>query len=105
MTPADAKRFIKLWKEAGILPNEGSHAKLFRYRNRLAVSSPGQREFFGTYSAHPLFSAPPSVEWQGKWPCGYAGLKTVDLSTIGVQVTRDEVAEVLGRKLCAYLSP
>ena len=38
-------------------------------------------------------------------PCGYAGLKTVDLSTIGVQVTRDEVAEVLGRKLCAYLSP
>jgi lipoyl(octanoyl) transferase len=38
-------------------------------------------------------------------PCGYAGLKTVDLSTIGVRVARDEVAEVLGRKLCAYLSP
>ena len=38
-------------------------------------------------------------------PCGYAGLKTVDLSTIGVQVARDEVAETLGRKLAAYLSP
>ncbi len=38
-------------------------------------------------------------------PCGYAGLKTVDLSTIGVQVARDEVADTLGRKLAAYLSP
>lgn len=38
-------------------------------------------------------------------PCGYAGLKTVDLSTIGVRVARDEVAEVLGEKLRAYLSP
>ncbi len=38
-------------------------------------------------------------------PCGYAGLKTVDLSTIGVQVSRGEVAGALGRKLVAYLSP
>lgn len=38
-------------------------------------------------------------------PCGYAGLKTVDLSTIGVQVAREEVADMLGRKLAAYLSP
>lgn len=38
-------------------------------------------------------------------PCGYAGLRTVDLSTIGVRVARDEVADVLGRKLAAYLSP
>ena len=38
-------------------------------------------------------------------PCGYAGLKTVDLSTIGVRVACDEAAEVLGAKLCAYLSP
>lgn len=38
-------------------------------------------------------------------PCGYAGLKTVDLSTIGVRVARGEVAEVLGRKLSASLSP
>ena len=37
-------------------------------------------------------------------PCGYAGLQTVDLSTIGVQVGCDEVAEVLGSKLVSYLS-
>jgi len=38
-------------------------------------------------------------------PCGFAGLRTVDLSTIGVQASWDEVAELLGRKLAAYLSP
>ena len=38
-------------------------------------------------------------------PCGYAGLKTVDLSTIGVQASWQEVADLLGRKLAAYLSP
>jgi len=38
-------------------------------------------------------------------PCGYEGLRTVDLSTIGVQVSSAEVAEVLGAKLATYLSP
>jgi lipoyl(octanoyl) transferase len=38
-------------------------------------------------------------------PCGYAGLRTVDLSTIGVQVAADEVAETLGAKLSSTLSP
>ena len=38
-------------------------------------------------------------------PYGYAGLQTVDLSTIGVQVPWDEVAETLGTKLATYLSP
>ena len=38
-------------------------------------------------------------------PCGYAGLRTVDLSTIGVQTTWDEAAAVLGRQLKARLSP
>ena len=38
-------------------------------------------------------------------PCGYPGLRTVDFSTIGVQVSWDEAADVLGRKLAAYLSP
>ena len=38
-------------------------------------------------------------------PCGYAGLATVDLSTIGVQATWAEVAETLGAKLATYLSP
>jgi lipoyl(octanoyl) transferase len=38
-------------------------------------------------------------------PCGYAGLKTVDLSTIGVSTTWNEAAEVLGDKLSAHLTP
>ncbi len=37
-------------------------------------------------------------------PCGYAGLKTVDLSTIGVSTTWDEAAGVLGQQLSALLA-
>lgn len=36
-------------------------------------------------------------------PCGHAGLKTVDLSTIGVQTTWDEASRVLGEQLAARL--
>jgi lipoyl(octanoyl) transferase len=38
-------------------------------------------------------------------PCGYPGLETVDLSTIGVQTTWDEAAQVLASKLAIYLAP
>ncbi len=38
-------------------------------------------------------------------PCGYAGLQTVDLSTIGVQVSWNEAAEILARRLANSLSP
>ncbi|MEP6773780.1 MAG: lipoyl(octanoyl) transferase, partial [Polaromonas sp.] len=38
-------------------------------------------------------------------PCGYVGLKTTDLRTIGVSVTWQEAADVLGQKLTAYLAP
>ena len=38
-------------------------------------------------------------------PCGYAGLKTVDLSTIGVVAGWQDAADVLGRKLQTYLTP
>lgn len=38
-------------------------------------------------------------------PCGYAGLKTVDLSTIGIQAQPTEVADVLAHKLEALLAP
>ena len=37
--------------------------------------------------------------------CGYAGLRTVDLSTIGVSATWDEAAETLAAKLAAHLAP
>lgn len=38
-------------------------------------------------------------------PCGYVGLQTTDLSTIGVSVSWQEAADVLGHKLASYLSP
>jgi lipoyl(octanoyl) transferase len=38
-------------------------------------------------------------------PCGYAGLKTIDLSTIGVQVSWSEAAHLLSQKLMALLAP
>ena len=38
-------------------------------------------------------------------PCGYSGLQTVDLSTIGVNVGWAEAADVLSRKLVTYLTP
>lgn len=38
-------------------------------------------------------------------PCGYVGLQTVDLSTIGVCVAWQEAADVLGQKLTTCLAP
>lgn len=38
-------------------------------------------------------------------PCGYSGLQTIDLSTIQVFVSWQEVAGVLSQKLMAYLAP
>ncbi len=38
-------------------------------------------------------------------PCGYVGLQTVDLSTIGVAVSWDEAAQVLSQKLQTTLTP
>ena len=38
-------------------------------------------------------------------PCGYAGLQTVDLATLGVRADWSDVAGLLGQKLAAHLSP
>jgi lipoyl(octanoyl) transferase len=38
-------------------------------------------------------------------PCGYSGLPSVDLSTIGVSVTWAEAADVFSRKLLTTLAP
>ena len=38
-------------------------------------------------------------------PCGYQGLQTVDLSTIGVSISWQEAADVLSHKLVTYLAP
>jgi len=38
-------------------------------------------------------------------PCGYVALQTVDLSTIGYQVSWQDAADVLSHKLATYLAP
>ena len=38
-------------------------------------------------------------------PCGYAGLKSVDLFTIGVNTSWEETADVLAHELTALLAP
>jgi lipoyl(octanoyl) transferase len=38
-------------------------------------------------------------------PCGYSGLATVDLATLGVQVATEEVAGVLAQQLVQRLAP
>jgi lipoyl(octanoyl) transferase len=38
-------------------------------------------------------------------PCGYSGLRTVDLSTIGISTTWEEAARVLADKLTVHLAP
>ena len=57
-----------------------------------------------TYHGVALNVAMDLAPFDGINPCGYAGLRTVDLSTIGVQVACDEVAGVLGRQLASRLS-
>ena len=38
-------------------------------------------------------------------PCGYAGLKTIDLATLGVSTDWAQVAHQLGERLASHLSP
>ncbi|MCX8522229.1 MAG: lipoyl(octanoyl) transferase LipB [Rhodoferax sp.] len=38
-------------------------------------------------------------------PCGYVALKTVDLSTIGIELSWQDAADVLSHKLTTYLAP
>jgi lipoyl(octanoyl) transferase len=43
--------------------------------------------------------------FEGIDPCGHAGLRTIDLSTIGVPAAWDDVATTLGAELARQLSP
>ena len=43
--------------------------------------------------------------FEGINPCGYTGLQTVDLSTIGVSVGWAEAADLLSQKLSTCLAP
>ena len=58
-----------------------------------------------TYHGVALNVAMDLEPFRGIDPCGYAGLTTVDLSTIGVQAAPHEVAEALAERLARILSP
>jgi len=58
-----------------------------------------------TYHGVALNVAMDLQPFDGINPCGYKGLRTVDLSTIGVQASWGEVAEVLAAELANCLSP
>jgi lipoyl(octanoyl) transferase len=57
-----------------------------------------------TYHGLALNVAMDLQPFRGINPCGYAGLETVDLSTIGVSTTWNEAAALLGHKLEALLA-
>jgi lipoyl(octanoyl) transferase len=58
-----------------------------------------------TYHGVALNVAMDLSPFDGINPCGYAGLRTVDLATLGVPADWDTVAPVLGQKLASYLTP
>ena len=58
-----------------------------------------------TYHGVALNVAMDLSPFSGIHPCGHAGLRTVDLSTIGVHAASAEVAELLGAQLTRQLSP
>jgi len=58
-----------------------------------------------TYHGVALNVAMDLQPFDGINPCGHAGLQTVDLSTIGIQASWSDVADVFATKLATYLSP
>ncbi|MEO8922543.1 MAG: lipoyl(octanoyl) transferase LipB [Caldimonas sp.] len=58
-----------------------------------------------TYHGAALNVAMDLRPFEGIDPCGHAGLRTIDLSTIGVPAAWDDVATTLGAELGRQLSP
>ena len=95
------------------LDNPGSHAALtgpinpldpFRGLGKIAALGIKVSRHF-TYHGVALNVAMDLEPFSRINPCGYAGLTTTDLSTIGVTVSWQEAADVLSKKLITYLAP
>ena len=84
------------------LEDPGSHAML-EQRPQHGVSSGAHNDpdFTGLGKIAALGLSP----FDRIHPCGYAALKTVDLSTIGVQTTWEDAARFLGQQLTNRLAP
>ena len=102
------------------LDDPGSHALLPQRPQHRPDGSPAEPDFTGlgkiaalgikvsrhcTYHGLALNVAMDLEPYHRINPCGYAGLATVDLSTIGVHTTWEEVAERLGQQLSVRLAP
>ena len=103
------------------LNDPGSHAMLAqRPQRRLPGSARPQPEFTGlgkiaaigikvshhcTYHGVALNAAMDLEPFSRINPCGYSGLQTVDLASLGVHTCWDEVAAVLGHQLATRLVP
>ncbi|MES2948231.1 MAG: lipoyl(octanoyl) transferase LipB [Pseudomonadota bacterium] len=102
------------------LDDPEGHAPLEQRPRRLELATPNQPDFTGlgkiaalgikvsrncTYHGVSLNVAMDLEPFTRINPCGYSGLQTVDLSTIGVSVGWSEAADVLSQKLATYLAP
>ena len=102
------------------LDDPGSHALLPQRPHKDAKNSAGAPDFAGlgkiaalgikvsrhcTYHGLALNVAMDLEPFQRINPCGYAGLQTVDLSTIGIQAAWGDVAQALSQQLEALLTP
>jgi lipoyl(octanoyl) transferase len=99
------------------LDNPSSHAMLAQRPQKNASQDPdfaglGKIAALGikvsrhcTYHGVALNVAMDLSPYQRINPCGYQGLQTVDLSTIGVSVSWQEAADVLSQKLVTHLAP
>ncbi len=102
------------------LDDPHSHAQLAQRPRFGATTSPTEPDFHGlgkiaalgikvsrhcTYHGVALNVAMDLEPFGRINPCGYSGLQTVDLSTIGVHAGWADVAERLGHQLATYLAP
>ncbi len=105
--------YVRLDDPSGHAPLESAEPK-----DRLGVAAPepftglGKIAALGikvsrhcTYHGVALNVAMDLRPFAGINPCGYAGLATVDLATLGVSIAWDRVAERLAGLLASHLSP
>ena len=96
--------YVRLADPFGHAALNGPHADPFRGLGKIAALGIKVSRHC-TYHGVALNVAMDLQPFAGINPCGYAGLQTVDLSTIGVQVGWSDVADAFAANLATYLSP
>ena len=96
--------YVNLANPFGHAGLSGAHADPFNGLGKIAALGIKVSRHC-TYHGVALNVAMDLQPFAGINPCGHAGLLTVDLSTIGVQASWSDVADVFAAKLATYLSP